>query len=333
MESNANVPFKFEETVSNILEQETLKWIFVGGKGGVGKTTVSAALSVLFTKRGKKVLIISTDPAHNLSDAFNQKIGKQPTQIKGFENLFGLELDPEKDMNNIDKLNEILHVEEKSKVEGLFKTMENTFPGIDEANNLKYIANLLDNKDYDLVIFDTAPTGHTLKLLEMPIVIGKSMEKIMELKLQFSPLIDSVGGVLGPEFDQKLTKFFTKMNELKDFMQKISDRFKDAEKTTFIAVCIPEFLSVYETERLAESLFKENIDIRNLVVNQVLMCENPDKCKMCKSRIKMQTQYIKKIEEMFEDFHIIKVPLQKNEIRGSKDIDYFSQFLLDNKNK
>ena len=333
MESNENVPFKFEETVSNILEQETLKWIFVGGKGGVGKTTVSAALSVLFTKRGKKVLIISTDPAHNLSDAFNQKIGKQPTQIKGFENLFGLELDPEKDMNNIDKLNELLHVEEKTKVEGLFKTMENTFPGIDEANNLKYIANLLDNKDYDLVIFDTAPTGHTLKLLEMPIVIGKSMEKIMELKLQFSPLIDSVGGVLGPEFDQKLSKFFTKMNELKDFMQKISDRFKDAEKTTFIAVCIPEFLSVYETERLAESLFKENIDIRNLVVNQVLMCDNPDKCKMCKSRIKMQTKYLKKIEEMFEDFHIIKVPLQKNEIRGTKDIEYFSQFLNDNKNK
>ena len=331
MEQNDNVPFKFEETIQNILDQKTLKWIFVGGKGGVGKTTISASLSILLTKQGKKVLIISTDPAHNLSDAFNQKIGKQPTIIKGFENLYGIELDPEKDMNNIDKLNEILHVEEKSKVDGLLQTMEGTFPGIDEANNLKYISNLLDNKDYDIVVFDTAPTGHTLKLLEMPLIIGKSMEKIMELKLQFSPVIDSVGGVLGPEIDQKLNKFFTKMNELKDHMQKISDRFKDAEKTTFIAVCIPEFLSVYETERLVESLFKENIDIRNVVVNQVLMCDNPDKCKMCKSRTKMQKKYLEKIEEMFEDFHIIKVPLQKNEIRGAKNLENFYKFLIESK--
>ena len=331
MEQNDNVPFKFEETIQNILDQKTLKWIFVGGKGGVGKTTISASLSILLSKQGKKVLIISTDPAHNLSDAFNQKIGKQPTIIKGFENLYGIELDPEKDMNNIDKLNEILHVEEKSKVDGLLQTMEGTFPGIDEANNLKYISNLLDNKDYDIVVFDTAPTGHTLKLLEMPLIIGKSMEKIMELKLQFSPVIDSVGGVLGPEIDQKLNKFFTKMNELKEHMQKISDRFKDAEKTTFIAVCIPEFLSVYETERLVESLFKENIDIRNVVVNQVLMCDNPDKCKMCKSRTKMQKKYLEKIEEMFEDFHIIKVPLQKNEIRGAKNLENFYKFLIESK--
>ena len=332
MESNDNEPFKFEETIQNILDQETLKWIFVGGKGGVGKTTISASLSTLLAKRGKKVLIISTDPAHNLSDAFNQKIGKEPTQIKGFQNLYGLELDPEKDMNNIDKLNEILHVEEKSKMDGFLQTMESSFPGIDEANNLKYIASLLDNKDYDIVVFDTAPTGHTLKLLEMPIVIGKSMEKLLELKLQFSPVIDSMGGVLGPEIDQKLNKFFTNMNNLKDFMTKVSERFKDAEKTTFIAVCIPEFLSVYETERLVESLFKENIDIRNVVINQVLMCDNPDKCKMCRSRVKMQKKYLEKIEEMFEDFHIIKVPLQKNEIRGTKTIEEFGNFLI-KKNK
>ena len=131
MDQNDNVPFKFEETIQNILDQKTLKWIFVGGKGGVGKTTISASLSILLSKQGKKVLIISTDPAHNLSDAFNQKIGKQPTIIKGFENLYGIELDPEKDMNNIDKLNEILHVEEKTKVDGLLQTMEVTFPGID----------------------------------------------------------------------------------------------------------------------------------------------------------------------------------------------------------
>ena len=326
----ANEPFKFEETIQNILDQKTLKWIFVGGKGGVGKTTVSSSLAILLSKIRSKVLIISTDPAHNLSDAFGQKIGKQPTQIKGFQNLFGIELDPEKDMNNIDKLNEILHINEKNKKEGLLSSMESSFPGIDEANNLRFIARLLDNLDYDVVIFDTAPTGHTLRLLEMPNIIGKSLQKILEIKTQFSSIIDSMGGIMGNEFEGKLTKFFTNMNSLKDSLEKIAERFKDAEKTTFIAVCIPEFLSVYETERLIESLFKENIDIRNVVVNQVLMCENSN-CKMCKSRMAMQKKYLERIEEMFEDFHITKIPLQKNEIRGPKNLESFSNFLIEKK--
>ena len=329
MESNE--PFKFEETIQNVLDQKTLKWIFVGGKGGVGKTTISSSLAILLSKVRSKVLIISTDPAHNLSDAFGQKIGKQPTQIKGYQNLFGLELDPEKDVNNIEKLNKILHVDDPNKKESLITNMENSFPGIDEANNLRYIASLLDNLDYDVVVFDTAPTGHTLRLLEMPNIIGKSLQKILELKLQFGSIIESVGGILGNEFDQKINKFFTNMNSLKESLEKIAERFKDADKTTFIAVCIPEFLSVYETERLIESLFKENIDIRNVIVNQVLMCENPDKCRMCKSRMKMQQKYLERIEEMFEDFHITKIPLQKNEIRGPKNIDNFSKFLLEKK--
>jgi arsenite-transporting ATPase len=326
MESNE--PFKFEETIQNILDQDTLKWIFVGGKGGVGKTTVSSSLAILLSKVKKKVLIISTDPAHNLSDAFGQKMGRQPTLIKGYQNLYGLELDPEKDFNNIEKLNQVLHLDDKTKSDNLLNKIENSFPGVDEANNLRFIASLLENTDFDLVIFDTAPTGHTLRLLEMPNIIGKSLKKLLEIKSQFGSIIDSVGGILGNEFDQKLNKFFERMNGLKESLEKISDRFKDADKTTFIAVCIPEFLSVYETERLIESLFKENIDIRNVIVNQVLMCDNDTKCKMCKSRIKMQKKYLDRIEEMFEDFHIIKVPLQKNEIRGTKNIEEFSRFLL-----
>ena len=128
----------------NLVEQTSLKWVFVGGKGGVGKTTSSSSLAVEMSKHRKSVLLISTDPAHNLSDAFDQKFCGEPTKITGFENLFAMEIDPEsKDGGNLlgmgmgggDTGMEGMTEEQQEQSNTLFSEIKNSIPGIDEATS------------------------------------------------------------------------------------------------------------------------------------------------------------------------------------------------------
>lgn len=319
--------FAYKANLENIINQKSLKWIFVGGKGGVGKTTISSTLSIILSESRKKVLIISTDPAHNLSDVFNQKLTSEPTLIKGFNNLYGLEIDPNKEQNDMSKLNDLLGNLNLEQKKGLAEQIKSTFPGIDEALNLKFIGSLINQTNYDVVVFDTAPTGHTLRLLSMPDILSKSLDKLLQIKSQFSSTFEGISNMMGGNLDSNFNKLFDKMKELSSNLAEISAMFKNADKTTFIAVCIPEFLPVYETERLIQELMTNEIDVRNVVVNQVLKQEGSN-CRMCKSRMKVQEKYLNQIREMFEDFHITYVPLQKKEVRGAEDLRNFSQFLL-----
>jgi len=118
-----------------------------------------------------------------------------------------------------------------------------------------------------------------------------------------------------------------KLEETQRVIGEVNKTFRDPEKTTFICVCIPEFLSLYETERLVQELTKYEIDVHNIVVNQVLFAE-PDACRKLLARKRMQDKYLDQIHDLYEDFSVVVMPMLDNEVRGPDSLRAFSQYLI-----
>lgn len=334
--------FELEPTLESVITQETLKWIFVGGKGGVGKTTTSSSVAVqlALTHPNDQFLLISTDPAHNLSDAFCQKFGKDARKVEGLPNLSCMEIDPEAAMSDLQQQAQQYNNDPNDPLKSMMSDMTGSIPGIDEALSfmevLKHIKNQkLSNEvtngetgeantavTYKTIIFDTAPTGHTLRFLQLPTTLKKLLSKFNELSGKLGPMLNMLGG--GQQQDM-----FAKLNEVQAQVSEVSEQFTNPDLTTFICVCISEFLSLYETERMIQELMSYNMDVNSIVVNQLLFADNDaNECKRCTSRWKMQKKYLDQMAELYEDYHLVKMPLLGCEIRGIENLKKFSRFLL-----
>jgi arsenite-transporting ATPase len=310
----------YAPTLQNILDQKELKWVFVGGKGGVGKTTTSCSLAVALAAVRESVLVISTDPAHNISDAFGQKFSKTPTLVNGFENLFALEIDPTVEPETADPLAD-------ATAQNFIGELASSVPGIDEAMSFAELMRQVQTMEYSIIIFDTAPTGHTLRLLAFPSVMEKAFEVMTKLKDRFSGIINQVTALMGNAAAAQ-ESIMAKMEDTKLVIETIHRQFQDPMKTTFVCVCIPEFLSLYETERLVQELAKFDIDSHNVVVNQVLFPDDDCKCRKCLARVRMQTKYVNQIQVLYDEYHVALMPLLDAEVRGVPGLRQFAELLL-----
>ena len=298
--------------MESIINNNSLKWIFVSGKGGVGKTTCSSSIAVELSKTRESVLLVSTDPAHNLSDIFCQQFNNSAGLVNGFTNLYCMEYSTIEDLN----------IEKNIKLGNIFSKLITNIPGIEEALGYIKLLKKIKNEKYSTIVFDTAPTGHTLKILNYPELLREAYELL-------------TGSVLGTIFKELMKNMFigdgtvdNNLNMIDNNINSINNLLTDVNHTTFISVCIPEFLSVFETERFIQQLYKKNIDSHIIIINQVI--EVDDESPFLKARQKMQDKYLDMIDELYSDFDLIMVPLWEVEVRGIKNIKEFSVYLYNN---
>ncbi len=276
------------------------KYIFFSGKGGVGKTTMACATAVHYANEGKRTLIVTTDPASNLADVFETEIGYKITPL--LNDLWGMEIDPDKATEEYRE--RILAPMRAVMPEGVMTVLEEQFnspctteiASFDRFVDFMVAENEGKGEKYDVVIFDTAPTGHTIRLLELPVDWSKHIEESAK---------GSGNTCIGP---------VASIQENKVKYDEATRLLGDVERTIFIFVLQPEETSVYETKRSSKEL--KGIGVKNieLIINSILpeeVCELP----FFKSRFEMQQKYINIIEKDFP-IRIRKMYQRDGEIKG-----------------
>lgn len=276
------------------------KFLFFSGKGGAGKTTMAAASAMYLANQNQETLIITTDPASNLADVFEQPIGHKVTPIDGVLHLSGMELDP--DVATTEYKEKTL-----SPLRGLiptesFKVLEEQLdsPCTAEMAAFDRFTDFLQEPRFDMVIFDTAPTGHTLRLLELPVEWSGVIEKAAK---------DESGGqtCIGPA---------AALAESKAKFDHAITTMRDPGQTTFVFVLRPEATSIYEAKRSIAELMKLGIKSQELIVNGIYpknACDNP----FMLHRFAKQQEFLGQIEFGFS-VPITLMELEPTEIIGKE---------------
>jgi arsenite-transporting ATPase len=315
------------ETSLNRLDKELKRLIMIGGKGGVGKTTCASAIALHFSLQGKKTLIISSDPTPSLSDIFEMEIGDQETSINQVANLYGIEVSSEVVLKKWKERfgPEIYEVVSSfTSVDYDFVDYIGGAPGIEEEYMLNYILELVESGQYDLVVWDTAPAGHTLRLLHLPQIFLKHLEAATKFYMNLYSYLEKLKETV------KLKKGKRSLLEIisgwEDLAEKVVNFIRDPQKSEFIIVTIPEALGVKQTERIIKDFDEYQLKVNHLIVNYVI--QEVD-CEFHKMRSEMQQNYIKILKDQYSHrIKLIETPLFPHEIKGVEKIKKISEILF-----
>jgi arsenite-transporting ATPase len=318
------------------------EYVLYGGKGGVGKTTMAAATALASARGGTPTLVVSTDPAHSLSDTLGTDVPNEPAELR--ENLYAAEIDPEAALADGP-----FGGEGGSPLAGMLggdaaNPLAGSMPGSDEAAAIRLLMEYLDDPRFDRVVVDTAPTGHTLRLLELPEMLDSMVGRLVTLREQMGGMVE---GLLGGDDDEGIDG----LREFADRIEELRVLLRDPAKTDFRVVMVPEELSVRESERLLDRLAEFGVPVGTVVVNRVmqdpaevlgsetagtggangdtdthgnaavgeaLVAPNHADCEFCARRWDVQQSALAQSQDFFREYDVRRVPLLAEEVRGER---------------
>jgi arsenite-transporting ATPase len=301
-----------------LLDREVL---FFGGKGGVGKTTCASATALAASRAGRRVLLVSTDPAHSTSDIFEREIGSEPQPIS--PSLYAMEIDAASEsrhyVTEVKKHIAQLFGHEILKEANRQIDLAATMPGAEEVALFDRMGALIRGEDerFDMIIFDTAPTGHTLRLIRMP--------ELMEAWIK--ALSRSRRAMLGVDQDDKQDPIMITLSERLERLRLLRARLVSGRTTGFVLVLIPERLPIEETSRALEQLDDAGVRVGALIVNRVLPTETTDA--FLAARRRQEQVYLAEIDRRFSSQPIIRVPQLESDVYGLAALERVSVMLME----
>ena len=327
------------------------EYVLYGGKGGVGKTTMAAATALTSAAGGTSTLVVSTDPAHSLSDTLETAIPPTPTRIREDLPLWAAEIDPDEAVGEgvfgtdedplggmgemgegLGPMGDMLGGEGDEEMGGLagMMGMGGSMPGADEAVAMRQLLEYLDDPRFDRVIVDTAPTGHTLRLLELPELMDSMVGRVMKMRQRMQGMFEGIKGMFGGGGDNADQS--ADLEQLRERIERLRGVLRDPDRTDFRVVMIPEEMSVVESERLVDQLDAFGIPVGTLVVNRVMedlaeitdhevdpewiVTPNLEDCEFCQRRWGVQQDALQGATDLFRGREVKRVPLLADEVRG-----------------
>src|SRR5512147_1531193 len=302
-----------------IKEHDSLRYLFFGGKGGVGKTALAGATAIWLARQGKRVMLASTNPVHSLSGLLSQNVFGKPTAVDGAPNLWAYEIDTkdtiERSKQEIrDKIQWFLKFADISTKADEFVESATMNPAFEESAMFENMVDLMLGSEYDAYVFDTAPTANARRLLGMSQVYSLWVNKMLKSRDEARSLRELLSFTKKKEADPLMDYLVA----FRDRMGKAREMLTDPARTAFFFVTLPEALPIAVITRFIGWFHDFGIPVGGVVVNMLIDKNqvNDQSPEFVRNRVAMQDRYMVEVWEKFEGMVRAKLPLYETEVRG-----------------